>query len=325
MEISIIISTYNRPQDLNSLLKSIHNQSKLPNEIIIIDDSINDDVKDIYIEFKNDINKKKITYTYVKNKVRKGLTASRNIGIDQCEGDIVIFLDDDTILDSEYIKQILKIYEEKPEALGVQGFILEPSEQIKNNIFDKIFFQYYLEKNKCRVLPSTNNTYPYLVNKIINCQWLSGSNQSYRKEIFNKFRFDENLKKYAFKEDLDFSYRVFKEYPDSLFMAPNARLLHNVSNTGRISDKEYRYIQNVYTFYFFYKNIDQTLINSIIFYWSAIGNLLRFSIRTTISFILKPSKSKLIRLRFLILPFIYCMIHLKEIKRSDLRFFNNII
>ena len=39
-------------------------------------------------------------------------------------------------------------------------------------------------------------------------EYMNGWFMSYRREVFDKVRFDENLSGYAWKEDIDFSYRV---------------------------------------------------------------------------------------------------------------------
>lgn len=329
MQISVIIPTYNRPNDLKVVLNSIILQAELPKEVIIVDDSGNEDVKNVCIKAKDNLREKNIYLLYIRNKKERSLTIARNTGLQYCRADIILFLDDDVILEKNYIKEILNVYKEKANAVGVQGIISSSIAKKKCKVLNKLckvlnklFFSFHTEKGRCRVLPSGYNTYPYSTNGIIQCQWLSGANQSYKREILQKFKFDENLKKYAFKEDMDLSYRIFKEYPGSLYMTPYAKLIHNESETGRISNKELIYMRQVYTFYFFYKNIDQTLKNTLIFYWSVVGLLIRPSIALIISLILKPSKSKLERLKILFASRALCLKHLKEIKKSNLVFFN---
>ena len=322
MQVSVIIPTYNRPNDLRTVLNSIIIQTVLPKEVIIVDDSSNEDVKSVCTEMKDRLQEKNIDILYVRNEKERSLTIARNIGIEHCTEDIILFLDDDVILDKKYIETILKVYEENPNALGVQGMISSLAVKRKRNTLNKLCFSFHTEKGKCRVLPSAYNTYPYSVDKVIQCQWLSGANQSYKRKVLQNFKFDENLKKYAFKEDMDLSYRIFKQYPGSLYMTPHAKLIHNEPDTGRISNKERTYMQQVYSFYFFYKNIDQTLKNELIFYWSVTALLIRPSIGLITSLMLKPSKSKLEGLKHLFASRVLCLKHLKEVKKGDLEFFN---
>jgi hypothetical protein len=174
-----------------------------------------------------------------------------------------MFLDDDVVLDKHYIRVILSIYAQFPSAMGVQGLI----KNIENpnyfvSLFNRLFYLGHNEGLRSRVLPSASCTYPSIPegsSSPVSCEWLSGCNQSYRKEVFLTLQFDENLKRYSYKEDVDLSYRVFKTWPLSLYLAPAARCDHNVSQAGRLPKKERIEMEEVYSLYFFYKNIDQNL------------------------------------------------------------------
>ena len=304
-KISIIIPTFHRMHDLNTCLDSVFTQTSLPEEIIIVDDSDNNEIEQLIqrrqVEFKNI----KIVLKYFKNEREKSKTISRNLGVNKAISDIVLFLDSDVILENKYVEEILKIYKKKPDIIGVQGDITNGCKFTRlNRLLRRLFFQSYIEKNKCRILASVMTTYPYELDHIVSCEWLSGANCSFRKEIFNDFIFDEKINRY---EDIDFSYRIFKRYPSSLFMTPYAKLIHTVSKTGRLPKKESIYLNEVNRLYFFYKNIDQTFINNIIFFWSCIG------------FIIFNYKN--INLKQFICAYLYALKHLSEIKKGDLSFF----
>ena len=169
------------------------------------------------------------------------------------------------------------------------------------NLFGKLFFLGCLEKNKCRVLPSMSSTYPYQLEKVIPCEWLSGANHSFKREVLKEFRYDEKLKEYSEGDDLDMSYRIFNKY-GSFYITPHARLIHKTSPEGRANDKELICRKEVYSLYLFYKIIPQSFKNKLTYLWSRIG--------------------KVIFSRHLIGAYFYCLAHLKEIKKGDLSFFN---
>jgi glycosyltransferase involved in cell wall biosynthesis len=320
LKISVIIPTYNRTKELRDALCSLLKQTISAEEVIIVDDSDDDRIKKLISDLKNIFKNKDMTLKYIRNKREKSLTIARNIGIENSAGDIILFLDDDVILDENYIEEILKVYEEHPSAFGVQGHITNIKVSKFWNMISKILFRYHLKKNKCDVLPSAYNTYPHILTKVISCQWLSGSNCSYKREILEPFKFDENLKKYSSGEDLNLSYRIFKKYPNSLLMTPYGKLIHNTSQEGRIPKKKLINMTQIYRFYHFFKLIDQTFINRLIFLWCWVGSLIMttaFSIM-----IIKGSKSRLTTVKYTIGAYVICMRHLKEIKRGDLEFFN---
>lgn len=318
MQVSIIIPTYNRVKDLEETLNSIIVQTTLPKEVIIVDDSDNDEIENVIEHGKNEFEEKSILLKYIRNKKEKSSAIARNIGIENAIGDIILILDDDVILDKDYIMEILKVYEKYPNALGVQGYITNLNLSKFWNMISKILFRPYYEKNKCRVLPSTNATYPYLLDKVISCQWLSGSNHSYKREVFQSFRYDENLKRYSYKEDVDLSYQVFKQYQNSLYITPYARLIHKASEEGRLPNKMLIQMRYIYILYFFYKHINQNIMNKIKFIWCWVGYL----IMITILSILSLSKSGLVTVKYIIGAYVTCMKHINEIKRGDLEFFN---
>lgn len=319
MDVSIVIPTLDREEELKDALDSILRQTKLPKEIIIVDDSDNYKTRDLIEQMHRNFLNKGITLKYLRKKEEKNLAMSKNIGVTQATGEISLFLDDDVILDKEYVREILKIYERNPNAIGVQGYIISESIHTCSsrlvNLVHKIFFLFFKEKDKCRVLPSGRSTYPiHLPTRIIKCQWLSGI-ASYKKNIFKEFEFDENLKEYSLGEDKDFSYRIYKRYPNSLYMTPHAKLIHK-SSPSKLNSRCKIYIETIYPAYLFFKNIKQTPRNRIIFLWSNFGRLV-------VNMRIMLTKKKPRSIAYLIGSYIYILNHLNEIKNGSFNFFND--
>ena len=320
MLVSVVIPTYYRRKDVDECLDSILRQTNLPKEVLIVDNTPDDEIENLIGVRKNEFEEKTVILEYIRNPRENSHTIAENIGIENATGDIILFLDSDVVLDEDYIKEILKVYEEKPDALGVQGFIQNRKREKKfidrlSGIYNRLFYIQLDEKNKFRLLPSYGVSWPSFVDKIINCEWLSGANNSYRKEILEEFRWDENLKKI---NDIDLPYRIFKKYPSSLFMTPYAKLIHKGSPGGRNPKRELVYMDEIYYLYLFYKNIDQNLKNKLIYLWGRVGRM----IRRTIFWVLKPSKSKLVEIKYALGAIFTCMKHIREIKKGDLEFFN---
>lgn len=303
MQLSIIIPTYNRKQDLDVCLDSIFIQTKHPDEIIIVDDSTNNEVENLIQKRQEQFKKIGIPLRYIRNTRKKSITISQNLGIKNSIGDLILILDSDVILYNNYIEEILKTYYENPGSIGVQGYIHNTKQFNKLNvILRRIFYQSNLEKNKCRVLIPGGTTYPYKPTQIILCEWLSGCNSLFKREIFNEFQYDEKTR----MEDNELPYRIYKKYPGTLLLTPNARLIHTVAKAGR-PGKEGTYIKEIEHEYFFYKDIDQTIINRIIFYWGCIGVLI--------------FNYKNLNIKQFISAHMDCLIHHKEIKNGNIDFF----
>ena len=106
-KITVVIPTYKRPHLIGRAVQSVLNQTYQNFEIVIIDDSPNDDTGKIVREF----NDKRIKY--IRNKVRRGYSGARNQGVKESNKDskYIAFLDDD----DEYFplfleKTVKKIY-----------------------------------------------------------------------------------------------------------------------------------------------------------------------------------------------------------------------
>jgi GT2 family glycosyltransferase len=223
MKLSVIIPTYNRRHDLDTCLDSIQKQTLAPDEIIIVDDSDNNETEQLIQQRWGEFD-----IRYIHHEGQRSLARCENLGVKHSTGDIVLILDDDVVLEENYIKEILNTYNEHPYALGVQGYITNgyvPSPL--KNILRRFLIYSYREKDGCSVLPNGNTSYPYEPDHVISCKWLSGCNNSWKRKVFDEFQFDNNLLGYSFNEDVDFSNRVYKKYPGSLLMTPKARLVHN--------------------------------------------------------------------------------------------------
>lgn len=96
MKISIIIPTYNRPDLLLECISSCLFQTLPPYEIIIGDDSSNDDSKKIVEQIIKD--NKKIKIIYFKHNPQKKQIGNVNFLIDKVKGDYVTLIHDDDYL-----------------------------------------------------------------------------------------------------------------------------------------------------------------------------------------------------------------------------------
>ena len=100
-KVSIIIPTYKRPYFLNRALKSIFKQNPQVIQVIVIDDCEHSSAQEVASNFT-------VNY-YSKRGIKRGVSESRNIGIQLAVGQFILFLDDDDFL----IDGAVDIIEEK--------------------------------------------------------------------------------------------------------------------------------------------------------------------------------------------------------------------
>lgn len=279
--VSVVIPTRNRPKDLADLLLTIFNQSYPPFEVIIVDDSPISSAKQVVNSVSSKFNSISYKLRHVKGS-GDGLPAARNLGVKFSEGDVILFLDDDTLLHQNAISILATFLKDNPIAVGVQPKILPPTKKSKEsglrkkfeNAIYKVLMLTYYDENKLAVRRSGMSVFPNNLTKVTSVQRLSGCCCCYKREVFSRSSFDTNLKLCGFMEDMDFSYRVYKKNSRSLYAIPHAKITHKVSGDARLPTKLSVYMTTIYWFYVFFKDVFEGLIlNLIAFLWALTGNL----------------------------------------------------
>lgn len=327
MDISVIIPTYNRPDDLKATVRSILKQSMLPKEIIIVDSAMNTHTEVIIKNFKSI--ESRVSFQYISNQI-DSLTVARNIGSEAANSDILLFLDDDVALEETYIEEILKVYNQYPDCLIVQGNIISSYRKTTIyrtcwnkfwNFYCRFFSLHYNTSDEMKVLKSGNNTTPSTPDRIVNCQWASGCNFSIKKEIFNVYKFDSKLIKYSYGEDKDFSFRIFKENRKAVLLTPFAKLIHKGSFNKNSPVKKAIIMEKTYSLYFIAKNLDE-FTNYSYFFWSEIGNFMRDIICLAL-FFRKRGRYFTLKLRYDLYAYYICIRHFSKIKNLNIEYINN--
>lgn len=180
---TVLICTYKRKELLdNCLFHLIKSSSQKPDEIVVVDGE-EGGIKDLIDKWQKVY--PNIKYIPIKN---INLAHSRNIGLKYCRGDIICFTDDDCVVEKDWLKKIIKLHKEHPEAGGIGGKVLS----LKDRLIDKV-------ANLC-VFPFPEKS-GYL-------RTICGANASYKKEAMARVgKFDENLVR---GEDVDFNWRIIK-------------------------------------------------------------------------------------------------------------------
>jgi len=116
MKISIIIPTHNRSEQLKAVLKSIFKlNDKVSFEIIVVDNNSTDNTKAVCDFFKN------IKYVFEKN---TAFSKARNTGAVNSTGQILLYLDDDVLVNDGSLTSILKVFKENKKCGAIAGKIL---------------------------------------------------------------------------------------------------------------------------------------------------------------------------------------------------------
>ena len=264
--LSVIIPTRNRPEELYNCLKSISSQTHLPQEVIVVDsseDKIKEEVQKVTSHFPS-LN---IRYLHTS----PGLPHQKNVGVRNSHGEIVLFLDDDVLIEKNFIEEILKVFATFPwqEIGGVMGNDLNTERIPRWSLrywLRQIFFLYNSGSGKFRL--SGLQTLPFGLSGIRRTQFLVGGFTAYRKEVVEKIPPDEENFTF-YPEDLDLSYRVSKFYNN--YYAESARCRHLPSSQDRLKGEERRKIWIRDYTKFFKKNIPKNLFTLLAYRLAVYG------------------------------------------------------
>lgn len=116
MKASVILPTHNRMPVLTHCLSHLMNQTIGDYEVILIDDCSSDSTHS-FIEETNYSNLR-----YIRLPEQKGPYYARNKGIEDANGDIIIFLDSDVIVFPDFIEDHILIHERR-EDIVLQGMV----------------------------------------------------------------------------------------------------------------------------------------------------------------------------------------------------------
>jgi glycosyltransferase involved in cell wall biosynthesis len=134
MDFSVLISLYYKesPKYLDLALKSVFNQSLMPDQVVLVlDGSIGSELQAI-------VNKYKQQYPALDvfpQAMNMGLSTALNVGLEKCRNDIVFRMDTDDVCYPNRFERVLQEYEENPELEIVGSFstmIDEDGDEIKS-------------------------------------------------------------------------------------------------------------------------------------------------------------------------------------------------
>ncbi len=226
-KLTSVIPTKNRPSDLVKAVISIFAQTRLPDELIIVDQSLGNEsrnlVESLALEYK---------YThlfYIHDSGISGLVDAKRVAAEHAKGDMVCFLEDDVVLESDFIEQILLGFTRQPDMMGCCGIVTNPPRRTAAyEILFQLFHRGIFRDDRVALYGRFNGR----ENKLIPSEALSGGLSAWRREVFQVVPFDV-VNGFHMFEDIDFSTRVARYFGSRLYINPNARLEHHSSPVNR--------------------------------------------------------------------------------------------
>jgi len=148
MQISLIITTFNRPDALLLVLRSVENQSLAPDEVIIADDGSTDSTRRIIDNFKKK-SSLSIVHSFQED-IGFRAAMSRNRAISKAKGDYIILIDGDMILHKDFINDHRKNAKPSYFIQGTRVLLtkIKTKEVLKNHNSAVYFFSFGIKNRK---------------------------------------------------------------------------------------------------------------------------------------------------------------------------------
>ena len=211
MNVSVIIPTRNRAEILKKTLSTLVKQVDREDEVLVVNNGSSDNTKEVIFELQS---KFPIKYFF---EPQKGPSFARNLGVKEAKSEITAFLDDDCLVQKNWLSEIKTISCCSPKEVIYQGKIVH-SFQEKNFLSEQFVFKNKNDWRKIRQRPSFKKG-GYL-------QFLLAGNFFLRKKILEKLDYVFDAKLFPFiGEERDLAIR-FQLKGLKIVYAPQVKVRH---------------------------------------------------------------------------------------------------
>ncbi|MCS3801725.1 glycosyltransferase family A protein [Niastella sp. OAS944] len=227
LPISIVMATANRSTILANTLRSVGQQIHQPQEIIIIDGSIDEKT---FLLLKEPIHGLSSQVLY-QRAVELGAAKQRNQGIQKATCDVIGFMDDDILLEPDCILNLWNALQHSKDAGGVNALITN-QHYTTPRFITRLFYQAMMGKRAndfagkvfgpvVNLLPADDQS----LGDVVPVEWLNTTCTLYKKDQLPDPVFDRHFEGYSLMEDLVLSLRVAQT--SRLYNVRTARIFHD--------------------------------------------------------------------------------------------------
>lgn len=216
ISLAFVIPTKDRGEDLRRMLASLVVQTRLPDQVIVVDGG-GTAVSWCAVEFAA------LQIDYVRL-LPPSLSAQRNAGMAMLRPEITHagYLDDDVVLETDAVCQMVSFWASAAVDVGGAAF----------NVVNMTLSQDSVARRRSvvfgngagKVAPSGLVYELCEVRENLETDWLCGGATVWRREVIENYCYDNWFQGTGFMEDVDYSYGVRERY--RLFVVAAARLAH---------------------------------------------------------------------------------------------------
>lgn len=235
---SVVIITKDRPREVSSLLASLRVQTRIPNEVIVVDASAKDDTQQTIEECRQQGYPAPIRFI----RDAANISGQKNTGISFCAGDIITFFDDDVQPAGDYLEMILRIFEDDSRSTiaATGGLMMNPSHRSWTDVMFRKLFLLQTDRGKNKFRASGIPDQGFRFSKDTEVHFIASTALSIRRSTLGSIRFEEHWLTGAnfgfptgrgFLEDVLFTHQLRGH--GMLFVTPSAKYFHYPSSRNR--------------------------------------------------------------------------------------------
>lgn len=240
------------------MLRSVRAQATMPLEVLVIDQSAEPYPLEPFAEL-----------VHIHDPQIGGASAARNRGAELAHGDVVLFLDDDVVLESDCVREIARAFAARPDLVGAQCAIHNPWDDVPASLYDLSTLVFERGFFNARPRHLRHEEIPRLID---------GLASAYRRDLLQREHFDEALPGYSLAEDWDLTKRAARH--GALTTVPAARVRHEHAQTNRLDPAVYAKLRRTNILYLYDKlDAGRDPRNRLWKQWWLLGETLR-SLRT---------------------------------------------
>jgi len=251
---------------LRLTIRTLLDQTELPREIVIVDQSSDEQSYEaVRAEFSQAQSRIPALpeLKYVRDDSILGVSAARNRAMTLAAEDVWLFLDDDVILEPEFVSELMHVYRTNKKVHGVSGVITNyVPPPVVYRAWLRVFARGpFLEKR----LPIYWQAAKLRDAGLFQVSGFSGGLMSFRADVARNGKFDTRIRN---GEDVDFCVSLGRNV--LLVIAPRVRLQHMSSPVGRSQDLWLAQFAATQAF-LYAKNWRHDFKNRVCFAWLCIG------------------------------------------------------
>jgi GT2 family glycosyltransferase len=234
MKISAIVPTIGRPESLRALLESLAAQTCKVDEVIVADASVDERVENFLRNFeKQTLNVNHIA-VHPPNAVRQ-----RTAAINLARGDLLLFLDDDVVLEPECVARMVELLKLSDDVVAVTADFNNQTWPAPTRLW-QLYLRHVLKLNsgawQGRVVgPLLRFGYNPVPSEPCAIDWLGSGNSLVRRSAFitaGGFS-DFFLHRCTINEDVDLGLKLRRV--GTIMFCPAARMAHHHAPSGRVT------------------------------------------------------------------------------------------